>query len=160
MAELVKRKTIRLPPDAYREPGSNWLVTLNAHANTRPFADASFAGATLAMMTDVAPGLGVDVRVACLMPDHAHVLATVLHGDLVAAVGAMKSCSTLIYHGFGYRGPLWQRSFHDHGVRTAEAFAAAVRYVVENPVTAGLVTSWDAYDLIDGSWLQESRPSP
>ena len=160
MAQLANRKSIRLPPDAYREPGSSWLVALAAPANTRPFADSSFAGATLATMTDEVPGLGIDLRLACLMPDHAHLLATVVDGDLVSAVRALKSRFTLVYHGFGYRGTLWQRSFHDHGIRTAEAFAAAVRYVVENPVAAGLVATWEEYDLIDGSRLGESRPSP
>jgi len=116
MAELAKRKAIRLPPTAYREPGSSWLVTLAAHANTRPFEDPSLGGAAPAMLTDEAPSLGIDLHIACLMPDHAHLLATVLTGDLIAAVGAMKSRSTLIFHGFGCRGPLWQRSFHDHDV--------------------------------------------
>ena len=150
MAQLAKRKSIRLPPDAYRESGSTWLVTIAARADTRPFLDASFAGATLAMLTDESPGLGINLHLACLMPDHAHLLVTVTTGDLITAVGALKSRSTLIYHGFGNRGPLWQRSFHDRGLRTDEAMASAVRYVLENPVAAGLVGAWEEYGAIAG----------
>ena len=152
------RKSIRLPPDAYREPGSSWLVTITT-VERRPFFgdDPSFAGATLAMLIDEAPRRGIELHLACLMPDHAHLLASVTTGDLVAAVAALKSLATKVFYGFGGRGPLWHPSFHDQGIRGEQAFEEAARYVLNNPVVAGSATTWEEYDLIDGTLVGALR---
>jgi len=150
------RKNIRLPPAAYREPGSPWLVTITTFDRRRYFGhDPSMAGAVLAMVTDDAPLRGLDLHLACLMPDHVHLLVTVADSDLVDAIGALKSRSTKVFRGFGGVGPLWQRSFHDQGIRNGRAFDDAVRYVLNNPVAAGIVEQWEEYDLIDGSWVAD-----
>ena len=147
------RKSIRLPAAAYREPGSSWLITI-VTVDRRPFFDdPCLAGAILAMLTDDASYRGIDLQLACLMPDHAHLLVSVTTGDLVSAVGALKSRTTKTFRGFGQAGPLWQRSFHDQGLRNERAFEEAVRYILNNPVLAGLAETWEEYDLIGGSWV-------
>jgi REP element-mobilizing transposase RayT len=85
------------------------------------------------------------------MPDHAHLLMSVTTGNLIATIGGLKSQSTRIWHGFGGQGPLWQRSFHDQGLRTETAVTEAVRYVLNNPIMAGLVERWEEYDLVAGT---------
>ncbi len=40
---------------------------------------------------------------------------------------------------------LWQKSYYDHVLRHDENLAHVVRYVLENPVRAGLVESFDEY---------------
>ena len=151
--ETIHRKAIRLPNAAYRHPGSSWLVTIVTANRRHFFSDSCLAGAILAMMTDDAPSRGIDLHLACLMPDHAHLLISVTTGDLVSAIGALKSRSTKVFRGFGHPGPLWHRSFHDQGLRGDSAFEEAVRHIVNNPVVAGMVKRWEEYDLIDGSWL-------
>ena len=79
-----------------------------------------------------------------------------MDGDLVVTIGAPKSRWTLLSYGFGRRGRLWQLSFHDPGVRGQRQFEEAVRYVVTNPIAGQLVERWEEYDLIDGTWLDES----
>jgi len=46
---------------------------------------------------------------------------------------------TLICEGVG--GPHWQEGFFDHVLRSDESYAQKWRYVVENPVRAGLVVT-------------------
>jgi len=80
----------------------------------------------------------------CLMPDHVHLLVLNLRGSLMdfmrllkgrTAQGLRKSVS----------GAVWQRSFHDHLSRRTEDIAETLRYLLENPVRAGLVSEWPRY---------------
>ena len=87
------------------------------------------------------------------MPDHVHLLASIITGDLMTTIAALKSLSTKVFYGFGYTGQLWHRSFHDQGIRGGQAFDEAARYVLTNPVAARLAERWEDYDLIDGTWI-------
>jgi REP element-mobilizing transposase RayT len=42
-------------------------------------------------------------------------------------------------------GYAWQKDFYDHVVRKSGDLKAQVRYVAENPVRKGLVSSWSEY---------------
>ncbi len=43
--------------------------------------------------------------------------------------------------------PFWQRSFYDHALRTDEDLVHTARYVLANPVRAGLVHDFRDYPL-------------
>ena len=58
------------------------------------------------MLMDEAPIRGLALHLACLMPDHVHLLASLTNGDLIAAIAALKSLSTKVFYGFGYTGQL------------------------------------------------------
>ena len=45
------------------------------------------------------------------------------------------------------------RGLHDHAVRSDEDFRALARYVVANPLRAGLVSQIGDYPLWDAAWL-------
>ena len=75
------------------------------------------------------------------MPDHVHLLVTGLTdgADLRRFVKSAKQSSGQRYaKGEGER--LWQESYYDHVVRPEESLFHLARYVIENPVKAGLVT--------------------
>jgi hypothetical protein len=55
--------------------------------------------------------------------------------------GALKGSPTDGLH----HAALWQKSYHDHILRKEEAVADVVRYILENPVRAGLVDSIGEY---------------
>ncbi|MEO1036249.1 MAG: hypothetical protein AAFX44_11900, partial [Pseudomonadota bacterium] len=44
--------------------------------------------------------------------------------------------------------PVWQRGFHDYGIRDTADHLACVRYVIENPVRAGLVAHPSDYSFL------------
>jgi hypothetical protein len=50
-------------------------------------------------------------------------------------------------------GALWQPGFHDHAVRAEEDLRALARYVIQNPVRAGLATSVRQYPHWDAVWV-------
>jgi len=45
----------------------------------------------------------------------------------------------------GRSGPFWARENFDHWIRNREKFEGTVRYILNNPVKAGLVTDWQEW---------------
>ncbi len=85
----------------------------------------------------------------CFMPDHVHVLveATREDADLLAFVHSAKQ-KTAYWFVRSTGRPLWQASFHDRILRTADATLSVARYIFENPVRASLVVSPTDYPLL------------
>lgn len=82
----------------------------------------------------------------CLMPDHLHLLlqGVSTSSDLLAFVRTFKHKTT--FHFRTKTGKtLWQTSFFDHILRTAEDFSKTAEYILLNPVRAGLVRRAEDY---------------
>ena len=90
-----------------------------------------------------------------VMPDHFHWLVQIT-GDrsLSSCVNVVKSRTTREIHSKGrFRGTVWQRGFHDRALRREDDLAVAARYIVANPLRAGLVRSVRDYPHWDAKWL-------
>ena len=146
-----ERKRIRLPTDAYLLPGSAWLVTIGTQGRAAVFADAVLAGEVMGVVRDRCAARGAILDAFCLMPDHAHLLLQVRRSGLVDVVGDVKSNATRVWWRRGGNGALWQRSFHDRGIRDARDYERAAVYVLENPVRAGLMGDWGEYPFVGGA---------
>lgn len=90
-----------------------------------------------------------------VMPDHLHWLMQLRDGlHLGTVVRNVKSVSAHRVNSFlGREGRLWQAGYHDHAVRAEEDLAELARYVVANPLRAGLVERIGDYPLWDAVWL-------
>ena len=65
-----------------------------------------------------------------------------------------KSLSTkAVRHASGGNSVLWQRGFHDRALRREEDLVRMARYVVANPLRAGLVEKLGDYPLWDAIWV-------
>ena len=86
-----------------------------------------------------------------IMPDHVHWLVQLAGNTSLTAI--MKRFKGATAHHvnslLGRSGAVWQPSFHDHAVRDDECLASAARYVIMNPVRAGLVEHIGDYALWD-----------
>jgi putative transposase len=75
----------------------------------------------------------------CFMPDHLHLLveAHAENADLLKFAHAVKQRT-----GYAYRqlstGPLWQQGYFEHVLRDDELTPVVARYILANPVSAGL----------------------
>jgi putative transposase len=49
--------------------------------------------------------------------------------------------------------PIWQANYHDHAIRQDEDMRKIARYIVANPLRAGLVESINDYPLWDAVWM-------
>ncbi len=70
------------------------------------------------------------------MPDHVHWLFELSAGTLAQAIARVKSQVSRTQRA---RQSVWQSGYHDHAVRRDEEIEKFARYVVENPIRAGLV---------------------
>ena len=80
------------------------------------------------------------------MPDHLHALVTAVSdiADLPRFVRLAKQHSGFAFaRATGRR--LWQDSYFDRTLREDESPAATIRYLINNPVRAGLVETPAAY---------------
>ncbi len=117
-----------------REPVFRTLHNARALITTLMTADARGDARTLAFV---------------LMPDHLHWLFE-LGGEraLPRVVQQMKMFSA---RRIGRR--IWQTGFHDHALRTDEDVVRVARYIVANPLRAGLVSSPGEYPHWDAVWV-------
>jgi len=84
-----------------------------------------------------------------VMPDHLHWLLQLLgDADLSRTVQSIKSISA---HEIGR--PIWQSSFYDHALRKDEDMQSLARYIIANPLRAGLVNRIGDYPHWDAIWL-------
>jgi len=89
-----------------------------------------------------------------VMPDHFHWLVELKHGTLAQLVLATKSRSARAVNArLGRSGRFWQKGFHDRAIRREEDLQAVARYIIANPLRAGLVRRVQDYPLWDAVWL-------
>ena len=90
-----------------------------------------------------------------IMPDHVHWMLQ-LKGDakLSSIVQVVKSVSAhALNRQLERHGSIWQKGFHDHALRREEGIRHAARYIIANPVRAGLVESVRDYSHWDAVWV-------
>lgn len=85
----------------------------------------------------------------CVMPDHVHWLFKLHKGELSNNIQRVKAnCSREL------AVKLWNKSFYDHAIRSDESLINVARYIVANPIRAGLVKSVRDYPHWDSVWLE------
>jgi putative transposase len=95
-----------------------------------------------------------------LMPDHWHGLIMLGENDqLHTLMGRFKMASSKnVSDKHKTNGWLWARGYHDHALRSDEAFRDAGRYLVANPLRAKLVDHVGMYPYWDAIWLDPQNP--
>ncbi|MDO9205392.1 transposase [Methylotenera sp.] len=84
-----------------------------------------------------------------IMPDHMHWLIQLdNNATLQRIIRSMKSQSAKV---IGM--PIWQAGYYDHAIRKDEDIQNIARYIVANPIRAGLVTKVGDYPHWDAIWL-------
>jgi REP element-mobilizing transposase RayT len=80
------------------------------------------------------------------MPDHVHVVATATsaESDFKKFVSRWKQASGYA-HKRATRAVLWQGGFYDHVLRQDEDRRKVIRYLLDNPIRAGLVSALRDY---------------
>lgn len=74
-----------------------------------------------------------------VMPDHIHWMFELRERTLAYVARRFKSSSALALNRFlGRQGKVWQPGYHDHCLRDDAALIRHARYIMANPVRAGL----------------------
>jgi REP element-mobilizing transposase RayT len=135
----------RLDAVSYIGP-AQYFLTFCVRGRRAVFAEDELAKLTLAHFRHAAALHRFAILAYCLMPDHAHLLVEGLgeKSDLRRFAATAKQRSGAGY-ALRYGGPLWQEGFYDRVLRHSEDARMVARYVLANPVRAGLVESPTAY---------------
>ena len=143
------RSRVRRPG---RLPGVSYVgiqrysLTLCTSERRHWFEDAHVVAEVLQQLMQTAADQRFAVPAYCLMPDHAHLLVegTTAASDLRRFVSRFKQQTAFTFAAQG-GARLWQQGYHDRIPRSDEATLTIVRYILENPVRAGLVARSDGY---------------
>ena len=96
-----------------------------------------------------------DTLAFVVMPDHLHWLFA-LSGSrsMPVCVNTVKSFSARsINLRLGRSGRVWQTGFFDRAIRREDDLVGIARYIIANPLRAGIVESVRDYALWDAKWL-------
>ena len=84
-----------------------------------------------------------------VMPDHFHWLMQLGETQLLSQI--VRSVKARTSHRLGRA--IWQKGFYDHALRKDEDIQSAARYIIANPLRAGLVQHIGDYPHWDAIWL-------
>jgi REP element-mobilizing transposase RayT len=138
-----------------------YFLTILTFDHHRAFTSPTVVDPVRAHLLCAARDQQFAVPAHCFMPDHFHALVEGQAdcADFQRFVRLFKQLS-----GYGYQqafsARLWSPGYFDHVLRNDEATLVIARYVVENPVRAGLVkrieeypfSGWSGFEIADLYW--------
>ncbi|MBF4558472.1 transposase [Pseudomonas sp. p50] len=144
----------RLRFGRYSEIGRAYLITAVIHNRQPLFSDWRLGRLLVAEMRRAHDSGRVNSIAWVVMPDHFHWLMQLQDDKLGNVMGATKArCAQAVNKTIGRRGTLWQTGYHDRAIRDGEELLPFARYIVANPLRAGLVDKIGDYPLWDACWL-------
>ncbi|MFZ4620360.1 MAG: REP-associated tyrosine transposase [Bacteroidota bacterium] len=101
-------------------------------------------------------GTQYDLLSFCIMPNHVHLLAAITdahkpgekvrYTHLTSMMQSLKSYTAIeCNRRLGRWGQFWQRESYDRVIRDQTELERTIRYIVYNPVKAGLVKNWQEW---------------
>ena len=117
-------------------------ATGNAVAGERLFRDGEDYERFLVFLASVVRRFKWHVDTWCLMPTHYHLLLRALRDDLSEGMRVLNGAYARSFNKrYGRRGHLFRDRFSAWEVRTEEHLESTRRYILLNPVKAGLCRS-------------------
>ncbi|RON78323.1 REP-associated tyrosine transposase [Pseudomonas fluorescens] len=136
------------------EPGRAYLITAVVYQRRQIFSDWRLGRLLVAELKRAHEQRWVNSIAWVVMPDHFHWLVQLEGMHLQPLMQAVKSRSTLsINRALNRKGAFWQSGYHDRAIRDGQCLRPYARYIVANPLRAGLVEKIGDYPLWDACWL-------
>lgn len=144
----------------FSEEGRIYLLTTATWERLPLFSDMALGRVVVQAMRFQEYEGRIEGLAFVVMPDHLHWLVALQHQVALSAV--MKSVKNHSARQIGKiqreRGEpghphIWQNGFHDRALRKEDDLLTVARYIVANPLRAGLVERIGDYPLWDAKWL-------
>lgn len=139
-----------------------YFLTICTCERRQTFCDDTVVAATLLQFRKVATEEKFAILAYCLMPDHVHFLVEGMtnQSDFRRFVKRAKQHSGAAY-ALEYRQPLWQEGYYERILRRDEDARDVARYIVWNPVRAGLSLMPAEYPYLGSDvWLIQALIEP
>lgn len=130
-------------------PHQIYLVTMVTQSRATVLAIHESAAVAARCLYDEAIARRADTLAFVVMPDHLHWLMKL--GEMSSLSETVRLYKAKVSLLLGQRA--WQRGFHDHAVRSEENLADVARYIVANPLRAGLCDKIEFYPYWNAIWL-------
>ncbi|AYG44009.1 transposase [Pseudomonas sp. Leaf58] len=136
------------------EPGRLYLLTTVTHNRKRLFTNLWFARAVIQQLRQAEDDGACRSLTWVAMPDHVHWLIELKDTTLCSLMRRFKSRSSHALYQRGFRRErVWQSGYQDRALRRDEDMRRVARYVICNPIRAGLVTRVGDYPHWDAIWV-------
>ena len=128
----------RIPGFDYLGP-HQYFVTFCTFKRAAMLDDPAIASLALMHFRRTARASDFSILAYCLMPDHVHMLVegTTATSDFRRFMKRLKQASAQAFSHRTHRR-LWQEGYYDHVLRADEDAKSIARYILANPVRAGL----------------------
>ncbi len=139
------------------------FITAPTFHRKRLFQNQKYGDLLTETLLSFREGNPVQIHDYVIMPDHIHVLLTT-YGDLPATDAIQKlqrSFAAELAQQFGYRGEVWETSFHDDEITSAKDCARCVAKIHSNPVRTGFCDKPGEYRMSSKSsrWVLDPLPA-
>jgi REP element-mobilizing transposase RayT len=135
-------------------PGQIYCLTAVAASRRALFAEFVVARLVIMEMRFLQRRGWLTSLALVVMPDHVHWLIELGPVSLEKAAQTFKGrTARQLSLSCAVHGPVWQPGFHDRALRSEENVVAAARYIIMNPVRAGLVKTPGDFPHWDCLWL-------
>nr|WP_237738875.1 transposase [Alcanivorax hongdengensis] len=124
-------------------------MTAVTKGRRRWFEDHDLAVRVCRSITDVDQSGATQTWCFVVMPDHVHWLFSL--GERYSLSHTVMMLKSRVVRRMGLS--VWQRGFHDHALREEESVIEVARYIVANPLRAGLVSRLADYPYWNAAWL-------
>ncbi|MBF8743360.1 MULTISPECIES: REP-associated tyrosine transposase [Pseudomonas] len=137
----------------YSEPGRLYLLTTATLQRKPLFLNFHYARLAIHQLRQAEEEKACHSLAWVIMPDHIHWLIELRTGTLSALMRRFKSRSSRGLYEAGYRERIWQPGYQDRALRRDDDVRRVARYIIANPIRAGLVRRVGAYSHWDAVWL-------
>ena len=132
-------------------PRTIWHFTCRGVDDRLVVADDDDRRLWVGLMKKATAQADLRLRAWCLMSNHYHLLVGIGLGDTSAALQRLNGVYAREFNRrHERRGHLWEGRFRAWAVEGDEHYENTVRYVLENPVRAGLVGRWQHWPWLGG----------
>ena len=135
-----------------------YFLTICTFERRRHFIEATLVTRVHEQILRTAAEFGSAILAYCFMPDHLHLLVegTAEHSDLRAFVALAKQRAAFAMRRI-LANRLWQKGYFERVLRDDDDTFNVARYVVQNPLRAGLVQSPFDYPFMGSSLLSKEQ---
>ncbi|AYN14894.1 transposase [Pseudomonas monteilii] len=138
----------------FSSPGSMYLLTTVTNNRKQLFSNFWLARAVVQQLRQAERELACKSLAWVVMPDHVHWLIQLNDSTLSSLMRRFKSRSShALYQQGMKREKVWQAGYQDHALRQEEDVRKIARYVICNPLRAGLAKKIGDYPHWDAAWL-------
>ena len=137
-------------------PRQIYLITTVTHQRQPIFSDFHCARIVIKTIRYMEQTCEVDSLSFVIMPDHLHWLISLRDKIALSQVVARvkrRSAYQINEYNNKIGSSVWQKGFHDYALRKDDEIKDVARYIVANPLRAGLVNKIGDYPFWDAVWL-------